>query len=50
MQHQRRKTRDDWAMWWGVGIALLFITAATMSLTLDDRGTVRSTSFTYDAR
>jgi hypothetical protein len=50
MQNPRHKTGNFWAMWWGITIGLLFLTAATIGFNLDDLDTGASSSRSYATR
>ena len=49
MGPRRHKTGNYWALCWGITLGLIFLGAATISFTLDDRGTT-ATSFSYATR
>jgi hypothetical protein len=50
MKNPHHVIRNYWAMWWGISLGLVFLMAATLSFTLDDRGTHVASQVSYDVR
>lgn len=50
MKKPHHTFRDYWAMWWGISLGLVFLAAATLSFTLDDRGMQVASTVAYETR
>jgi hypothetical protein len=47
MKNSRSSGNNYWAMGWGIALGLAFLTAATLSFALDDRGTRMASAVGY---
>ena len=50
MSNPHHTSGNYWAMWWGITLAAVFIVAATVGFTMDDRGTVATSRLFYDVK
>jgi hypothetical protein len=49
MRNPHRTAGNYWALWWGTTLALLFLGAATISFTMDERS-IQTAAFSYEVR
>jgi hypothetical protein len=49
MKAPHRTAGNYWAMWWGIALAAIFVVAATISFTMDDRS-IQTAAFSYEVR
>jgi hypothetical protein len=49
MQNPHHTSANNWAMWWGITLTVLFVVAATFSFTLDARS-IQTAEFSYEVR